>query len=145
MVQSSPPDRATDETGSTPIPVSPGEVDDSKTDTFSGIRRALREEELAAPGALRLLVVELDRLSKELSTARWFQEKYFETKEALARIEERQKRSAINEILATACLTGGSVGIGAAKTYIDVTSYGWLIFGVSVLFVVAGMVARVRR
>lgn len=144
MAQGVPSDRATDETGSVPVSVS-ADTDETKSDSFSAIRRALREEELAAPGALRLLIAELDRLSKELSTARWFQEKYFETKEALARIEERQKKSAANEILGTACLTGGSVGIGAAKTYIDLTSYGWVILVVSALFVVAGIVARVRR
>src|SRR6266568_6083299 len=105
MAQSSPPERATDETGSTPIPELPGDADETKVDSFSEIRRALREDELAAPGALRLLVAELDRLTKELATARWFQEKYFETKEALARIEERQKKSGVIEILATACLT----------------------------------------
>jgi hypothetical protein len=145
MAQTPPPDQATDESGSIPVPPATGDADETKSDSFSGLRRALREEELAAPGALRLLIAELDRLSKELSTARWFQEKYFETKEQLARIEERQKKSTANEILATACSTGGSVGMGAAKTYIDLTSYGWFIFGVSALFVVAGIVARVRR
>jgi hypothetical protein len=145
MAQGNPPDRATDETGSTPTPGSPGEADETKTDTFSGIRRALREEELATPGALRLLIAELDRLSREVSTARWFQEKYFETKEALARIEERQRKSATNEILGTACLTLGSAGMGASKIFIDITRYGWVIFAISALFVAAGIVARVRR
>jgi len=91
------------------------------------------------------MVAEMDRLTTELARARWFQERYFETKMVLARIEERQRRSTYGEILGTACLTAGSIGIGASKAFIDVTGYGWIILILCLLLTVAGLFARVWR
>jgi hypothetical protein len=136
-------DQATDEVGSVPIKFS--ESEEVKSDSLRGIRRTLREEELTTSGAIRLLMAEIDQLRGEYALARTYQDRYYSAETRIARLEGQQKQSTIIEILSTVCLAGGSVGMGAAKTYIEISIYGWVFFAISFVFTVAGIVARVWK
>ena len=139
----------TDEAGSVPLAV----------DANSGIPKAARgflktatrdlsEEELASPAARRFLIAEIERLDKDCDDLRQLRIDHGALREKYARLDEKAKRVRWVEILSTAALSAGSVGIGAAPSFVivnEVATVGWIILACSLLLAIAGIASRFSK
>ena len=62
------------------------------------ISRELTEDELAAPGAQKLLIGELDRMEKEIEVLADYREQFHQADKARAVLSERLKKSTAKEM-----------------------------------------------
>lgn len=110
-----------------------GPVDESGT----------QEKELSRV-AKRFLVAEINRLVDENQQLKQFKDKYHDADKRLAVLKETIRPFRINELLSSACLMAGSAGLGAAPSFLSLSSYGWYVFvSGSALLVLAAIAARV--
>lgn len=90
--------------------------------------------------AKRFLIAEANRLVEENQ----FKDKYHDVDKRLAALKETLKPRRTNEFLSSVCLATGSAGLGAAPTFLALSSYGWYVFvGLSAVLVLAGIAAKV--
>jgi hypothetical protein len=140
---------ATEESGSTPV------VSNSLADTkqaarayFGSARRNLSEEELKAPGAIRLLISEIERLDERCANLESYENKYHDLRVEKAGLESRLRTSRWHEVLTGLCLATGSAGLGLAFKLLsaDVThDSGVAVLILSAILVVAGIAAKVFK
>jgi hypothetical protein len=101
------------------------------------------EKELSTV-AKRFLVAEVNRLVEENQHLKQFKDKYHDVDKKLAVLRETLKPLRTNEFLSSVCLATGSAGLGAAPTFLTLSSYGWYVFvGLSAVLVLAGIAAKV--
>ena len=142
---------ATEEQGS--IPSLDGDADsappkESPRGFLQISRRQLTEEELSTPAARRFLIFEIERLDQECADHRPYIEQYHEQRVTIATLQEKIYKSRWSEILSTLCLTIGSIGLGAAPSYLSVTSLqadGYALLGLSVVLVLGGIASRIWK
>src|SRR5690348_15499627 len=100
------------------------------------------EKELSAV-AKRFLVAEINRLVDENQQLKQFKDKYHDADKRLAVLKEMLRPFRMNELLSSACLMAGSAGLGAAPSFLSLSSYGWYVFvSVAALLVIAAIAAR---
>jgi hypothetical protein len=101
-------------------------------------------------GEMEMLVAELERLAEENQQLKQFKDKFHYVDKSLAVVDvekrlsvlkEKIKPARANELLATACLIAGSVGLGAAPNFVSLNSlYEWYLFIiVSAMLVLTGI------
>ena len=102
------------------------------------------EERELSRVAKRFLVAEINRLVDENQQLKQFKDKYHDADKRLAVLKETLRPFRINELLSSACLIAGSAGLGAAPSFLSLSSYGWYVFvSVSALLVIAAIASRV--
>jgi hypothetical protein len=93
--------------------------------------------------AKRFLIAEANRLVEENQHLKQFKDKYHDVDKRLAALKETLKPLRTNEFLSSVCLATGSAGLGAAPTFLALSSYGWYVFvGLSAVLVLAGIAAK---
>jgi hypothetical protein len=101
-------------------------------------------------GEMERLIAELQRLAEENQQLKQFKDKFHYVDKSLAVVDaekklsvlkERAKPTRANDLLATACLIAGSVGLGAAPNFVSLNSlYEWYLFIiVSAMLVLVGI------
>jgi hypothetical protein len=101
-------------------------------------------------GEIERLVAELQRLAEENQHLKQFKDKFHyvdkslavaDAEKKLSVLKEKVKPTRANELLATACLIAGSVGLGAAPNFVSLNSlYEWYLFIiVSAMLVLVGI------
>jgi hypothetical protein len=139
----------TDETGALPPPG--GEASTSKEPArgfLAAARRNLTAEELASPGALRLLIAELERLDQVCAEQQGIVLKYYDQRETIASLTERTQTSKWTEILFISNLSVGAAGIGAAPAYFTIADGKWagvVVLALSLILVSLGVASRIKK
>jgi hypothetical protein len=137
---------ATDELGSTPVEIGAAERKQSPRSFLNSARRNLSEEELKAPGAIRLLIFDLERLDERCAELEPFAIRFHDLRVEKAVLEARLKTSRWHEVLSGLCLAIGSAGIGIASRliYVDQAA-GVMVIAASAILVVAGIASKVFK
>jgi hypothetical protein len=113
----------------------------SDNGSFDEIRGT--EEKDLSRVAKRFLVAEINRLVDENQQLKQFKDKYHDADKRLAVLKETLRPFRMNELLSSACLMAGSAGLGAAPSFLSLSSYGWYVFvSVAALLVIAAIAAR---
>jgi hypothetical protein len=134
----------TEESGSEPAELTPVTALKHKMDFLRNARRTLSDEELCSPVVNRFLIEEIERLDAELQEAKGYRERFHKAdKEAELARKDLSVNQSINITDAT-ILAIGSAGLGASPSYISVSKYGWVFFGLSLL-IVAIAIYRTRK
>jgi hypothetical protein len=119
-------------------------------------------KELSVPVAnlliaeMERLVAELERLAEENQQLKHFKDKFHYVDKSLAVVDVEKKLSVLkekvkparaNDLLATACLIAGSVGLGAAPSFVSLNSlYEWYLFAIiSAMLVLVGIANILHR
>lgn len=141
---------ATEETGAIPVALDPAfaETKHSTRSYFGPARRNLSEVELKAPGAIRLLISEIERLDERCAKLETYETNYHDLRVEKAGLEARLRTSKWHEILTGLCIATGSAGIGLAfKLLSEDATHGSAIgvLGISVVLVIAGIAAKVFK
>ncbi|MFY9841223.1 MAG: hypothetical protein WAK55_33085 [Xanthobacteraceae bacterium] len=101
-------------------------------------------------GEMERLIAELERLAEENHQLKQLKNKYHYLDKSLAVVDvekrlsvlkEKVKPARANDLLATACLIAGSVGLGAAPNFVSLNSlYEWYLFVIiSAMLVLVGI------
>lgn len=126
------------------LPLKPSAA--GKEGSFSEEASRTDEKERSTSAAQRFLTAEIDRLVEENQELKQFRDKYHDVDKKLAVLKEALKPFRTNELLSSVCLAIGSAGLGAAPSFVSLSSYGWYVFLiVSALLVFVGIAARVRN
>lgn len=138
----------TEETGATPIApeeIGAAETKEAPRGFLKAARRTLSEEELSTPAARRFLISEIERLDQICADNQGFVTKYHDQRVIIATLTETGKKSRRNEILSLLCFSIGCAGIGAAPAYLVIPNaqhFGWVVFGLSAILVIGGLVLK---
>lgn len=143
---SEPTDTSTEEAGGVEVVApSKGDVKDLPRSFLGPARRELNEEELSAPAARRFFIAEIERLDEEVLNLRVFRDKFHETNTRLAVLEASTKPARWNELLSFVCQTVGAAGLGAAPSFISVSTYGWVFVLFAVVLLGTGIASRIWK
>lgn len=139
----------TEESGSIPTPLTETETKkDERRRFLSSAMRDLSEEELESPAARRFLIAEIQRLDNECDSSKHILNQYNDLRVETATLREKSKRDRWLELLSFVSTSVGSVGIGAAPTYMIIESAkdtGIVIAICSALLVASGILFRVLK
>lgn len=132
------------------LPVATGGEKEASRSFLAVARRNLTEEELSGPAARRFLLYEVERLDQLCTKYEPFIEKYHDQRVTIASITDRAETSRWIEILSSTSLAIGSVGLGAAITFLTApgtasVSWGWIAFGLCSILIVAGVAPKVLK
>lgn len=127
-----------DEVGATPVEPRPNKVGRA----LASVKRELTDEDLASPGAQKMLLEELERLREDNVTTHVFRNKFHDTDKQLAVATEKLKHNVAVEIVTSGCLAIGAAALGYVPAAWSHQPDGWiaLIFGVVLLIV--GIIAK---
>ena len=138
----------TDETGSTPIVTNKIKAKSPSKEYLNSARRVLKEDELTSPGAIRLLISDIDRLEERCTQLEDIEEEYNELRVKNAVLESRSKSSRWNEVLSALCLAVGSFGLAQGQRLLGIDAQhdvGIATICVSTLLVLAGIASKVWK
>jgi hypothetical protein len=113
-----------------------------------GDKRAVNEinaadEDELSKVAKQFLIAEINRLLVENQQLKQFKDKYHDADKKFAVLKETLRPFRINDLLSSACLIAGSAGLGAAPSFLSLSTYGWYVFvSISTLLVIAAIGAR---
>lgn len=106
------------------------------------VRRELSDEELGAPGVLKMLIGEIDRLERELLEACKFRESFHAADKRVGVLESKAKTSLAAEIISTSCAAVGSAALGFAPSIWSDQPAGWLCIAFGSVLVLAALIAK---
>jgi hypothetical protein len=139
---------ATEEAGAVPIQQGSADAKQSPRAYLNSARRALSEDELKSPGAIRLLISESDRLEERCTSLEVVSAAYHDLRVEKAGLESRLKMSKWHEILSGLCLAIGSFGVATGQRLLSIDGAlesGIGVMIVSALLVVAGILSKVFK
>jgi hypothetical protein len=113
--------------------------------SFSKLRRALSDEELASRAVQRMLVDEIERLETVVGDLGEFRKKYHEADRKCAVLEEKNNIAKDHEILYSVCLTLGAAAIGFARTFWGQQPAGYIFITLGLLLIVGGVASKVAK
>ena len=140
----------TEESGSTPVEPSaaPADTKASPRAFLNSARRNLSEDELKTPGAIRLLISEIERLDDHCGHLQVTYETYQDLRVTHATLAAKVQVSRWNEILSGLCLAIGSFGVATGQRLLGMDGShdaGIGIIVVSALLIVAGILSKVLK
>ena len=138
------PEEETEEAGGSPAPPSP-DLLKKKMDFLTGARRQLSTDELSSPIVSRFLIEEIERLDNETQELRSYRDEYHRVDKELSVLREQQKHIQTMNLRDAGVLAVGSAGLGAAPSYIETSSYGWVFFVLSAVLVIISFRRGERR
>jgi len=136
-------DKPTDETdiGTHPVSVSPTKG----RRAFSHVRRELSEEEMASPGARRLLLDALDGLEREYAELRSVRDQFHRADRDAAILREQLKVQIAADVVYGTGLAIGFGLIGIVPEIWDRKPYGMVVLFLAIILILGGIVAKVIR
>jgi hypothetical protein len=111
-------------------------------------RRNLDETELGSPVVSRFLIDELERLDEELAETRTYRDRFHSRDKELAVLQAHTRAFTRLELASFVMLAVGSAGLGASPSFITLATmevYGWIVFGLSMILVIAGVAVRILK
>jgi hypothetical protein len=94
--------------------------------SLAKLRRDLTDDDLASPGARKLLVDEIDYLSEDNEKLTEYREKFFEADKRTAVLEERLHKNKVQEGMSVICVAVGGLLLGLIPSMPPTQSYTWL-------------------
>jgi len=107
-----------------------------------GLRRELSNEDLASPGAQKLLLDALERADADCEQFEAYVERYYQAAQRAAVLEERLRTNTALEVLFASMITLGGAIMGLSPFFWDKTSRGPIALVVGAALIVCGAVAR---
>lgn len=142
---------ATEEAGSVPVAAADVAATAAKEPLHPFLGAARRDnltaDEVASPGTLRYLISDLERLNDRCLGLEGVEKTYNDLRVQHARLEERASRSKWSSLLSDACLSIGSLALGAAPNYIGLPgaeSVGFVVLAGAAVLIAFGIVAKWR-
>ncbi len=142
---------ATEEAGSVPVAAAEVAATAAKEPLYAFLGAARRDnltaDELASPGTLRYLISDLERLNDRCLGLEGVEKTYNDLRVEHARLEERANRSKWSSLLSDACLSIGSLALGAAPSYIGLPGaekVGFVVIAGAAVLIISGIVAKWR-
>lgn len=130
-----------DDAGATPAPPS-----ENKTGrALSRLKRELTDEELATPGALKMLLEELERRREENSTLQSYRDRFYQSDKLLSIANEKLNSNRAIEIISTACLAVGAAALVYAPVVWCTQPTGWITLAFGGVLTLAGVLVKVIR
>jgi hypothetical protein len=130
-----------DDAGATPA-LSP---EDKTGRALSRLKRELTDEELATPGAIKMLLEELERRREENGALQSFRDRFYDTDKQLSIATEKLKSNLSGEIISTACLAVGAAALVYAPVVWSAQPSGWIALVFGGVLTVAGVAAKAVR
>jgi hypothetical protein len=127
-----------DDAGATPIAARPNKAGRA----LASLKRELTDEELTSPGAQKMLLEELSRLSDENVALQAFRDKFHNSDKQLAVVTEKAKHNLALEIVASSCLAIGAAALGYAPKVWSSQPSGWIALVFGAVLIVGGLVAK---
>ncbi|HUA22084.1 MAG TPA: hypothetical protein VMU80_18165 [Bryobacteraceae bacterium] len=125
---------------------SPAHSPESKAGrALSRVKRELTDEELASPGALKMILEEIERQREETAELRTYRDKFYESDKKLAIINEKVKGGLAVEIVSTACLAVGAAAIGYAPATWSSQPSGWITLAFGAVLILGGIISKAVR
>lgn len=136
-------EKQTDETdvGTHPVQVSAGKG----RRALSQVRRELNEDELASPGARRLLLDALDAMENECESLRSIRADYHRVDREAAVLKEQLKVHIAADIVFGTGLAVGFGLIGVVPQIWDKKPYGAIVLILAIILIIGGVVAKAIR
>ena len=134
----------TEESGATPIDAT-ATPKQSPRSHLDRVRRALLDEELTSPAAVRFLIADNDRLQERTTELDATVKDFNDLRVKCAGLEEKTKKSTATEILVTTAVAVGGFGLGQGQRLIgivEVRDVGFVIMIGCALLIVAGLIAK---
>jgi hypothetical protein len=122
---------------------SPSLTPENKTGrALSRLKRELTDEELASPGALKMILEEIERQREENIALQSYRDKFYESDKQRAVMGEKIKSRLSVEIISTACLAIGAAAIGYAPAVWKAQPSGWIALAFGGVLMIAGIVSK---
>jgi phosphate starvation-inducible protein PhoH len=115
-----------------------------KMDFLQGARRQLSAEELSSPIVSRFLIEEIERLDTEVRDLRGFRDRFHERDKEVSLLTNQQEHLQSMNLRDAAVLGVGAAGLGGAPSYIAISNFGWVFFGLSLILVGLTFVKRTK-
>lgn len=112
---------------------------------LSRLKRELTDEELASPGAQKMLLEELERLGEENRVLQTYRDKFHDTDKQLTVMNEKLRRSNAMEILSGGCLVIEAAALGYAPAVWSAQPSGWISLVFGAVLIIAGIAAKAIR
>lgn len=112
---------------------------------YSGLRRALDEDDLGQSGVQKLLLDAVDRAEEENERLRGFESRFHDVDKEAAVLSQRVRAQDAFEVLFVAGTTIGGVLAGLAPSLWDKQPSGDIVLAIGSLLIVLSTVARMRR
>lgn len=109
---------------------------------LSRLRRELSEEELSSPGAVRLVLGDLDRAEEQLVELSGYRDRFYAAEKQEAILEERLKTKIAAEIIFGAALTVGAALIGLSPGLWGNGAYGPILVILGAVLILGGVASR---
>lgn len=112
---------------------------------LSNIRRELSDEELASPGAQKLLLDRLDSAEIRIVKLSEYSDKFHESDKSVAVLTESLKQANASEVLYSAALSMGAIFAGLAPSAWDNQPYGWLSLLAGIALMIGAIISKGLR
>jgi hypothetical protein len=112
---------------------------------LSHLKRELTDEELASPGALKMLLEELERQREENIALQSYRDRFYSTDKELSTVKEKLKGNRSVEIVSTACLAVGAATLGYAPAAWNAQPTGGIVLVFGSVLILAGIGAKAVR
>ena len=109
------------------------------------IQRAVSEEALANPEAMRFLVNENDRLEIENIELKNYQKMFYEADKKVAVLQEKSKTDLATEIYSGVLFTVGAAMLGYAPALWKSQPLGWMVLVFGAVMIIGGIIAKVVK
>jgi hypothetical protein len=131
-------DAQPDETGSKPLTA---EESPKSNRAFSGVTRALSDEELDSPGVRKLLLELIQRAEEDISILKSFRDRFYEADKRNGILEQKLRTNKAAEAFSMGTLATGGTAVGLAPTFWSFPHGGGvfvLVFGIALILVAVG-------
>ena len=124
------------------LPTAEPPLTKTKRQSFGGLRRQLSEAELSGPGVQKMLLDEIDRLDGELAQMINIDGKFHSADKDVAVLREKFKSHTALELISTASLTIGSIGVGLVYGIKENPTFAWIVLVGGALLIIVGLWAK---
>ena len=109
---------------------------------LSRLKRELTDEELATPGAIKLLLEEIERSREEIHALQSYRDRFYTSDKELSVATEKLKGNLSAEIISTACLAIGAAALVYVPEVWKEQPTGWIAAIFGGVLTIAGIVAK---
>lgn len=116
-----------------------------RREAYKKLTRQLNDDDLKTPGALRLLLDNLDRLEAENTQLSAYREDFHAADKRVAILEEAKKTATALEVLSVGCLTVGAAAVGYASSLLASGLSGLMPLAFGSMVIVTGVAAKMVK
>lgn len=127
------------------LPIAGSSKSTKQSTAYQELKRDLSEDELTSPGALKLMLNDLDRLNDEVAKTSPYKDLFHEKDKEVAVLEGKLIKNTNNEILYSVAITIGSALLGVCPAIWEKSIiYGPLSLAFGAVLILFGFISKFR-